>query len=76
MVVGLESSDAKASFYANQELLKNNILSQEEIFEKIDKVTTKDIQRVAQDIFKTNRLNLAMITRFKEENNFKKLLKI
>jgi predicted Zn-dependent peptidase len=76
MVLGLESSDAKASFYANQELLKNNILSQEEIFEKIDKVTTKDIQRVAQDIFKTNKLNLAMITRFKEENNFKKLLKI
>jgi predicted Zn-dependent peptidase len=76
MVLGLESSDAKASFYANQELLKNKILAPEEIFELIDRVTAGDIQRVAKEIFKTDRLNLAMITKFKEEDKFKKLLKI
>ena len=75
MVLGLESSDSQASFYGSQELLKNEILSIEEIFKKIDKIKAKDIMRVAKDIFKDEKLNLAIIGPFENNKQFKKILK-
>ena len=72
----LESSDAMASFYAAQELLEKKILTLEEIFKKIDKVTREDILKVAREIFKPEKLNLALIGPFKEKINFEKILKI
>lgn len=57
----LEASDDVASWVGVQELLKEEILQPEEVFEKIDSVSQEDIQRVAQDIFKEEKLNLAVI---------------
>jgi len=74
----LESSDAKASFYAGQELLENRILAQEEIFKKIDKVAASDILKAARDIFSPKNLNLALIGPIKDKekfnNNFLKII--
>jgi predicted Zn-dependent peptidase len=75
-ILALESSDALASFYAGQELLEKKILTPEEIFQKIDKVSQSDILKVARDIFKPERLNLALIGPFKDKKPFKKLLTI
>ncbi len=74
MVLHLESSHSKASFYAMQELLKKEILTIEDIFDKIDKVTSDDILRVSKDIFKNENLNLALIGPNKKQyNNLLKL---
>ena len=75
-VLGLESSDSLASFYGGQELLKNEIMTVEQMFKKIDKVTAGDIMRVAKDIFKNDRLDLALIGPFENEADFKKKIKI
>ena len=72
--LGLESSDAQAAFYTNQELLEDETLTPEEIFKKVDSVTSEDILRVAQDIFKFDKLNLALIGPFEEEKPFKEIL--
>jgi len=72
----LESSDALASFFAGQELLEKRILTPKEIFAEIDKVTTDDIQKVAKDIFKPEKLNLALIGPFKNKEKFERILKI
>ena len=72
----LESSDAMASFYATQELLEKKILTPEEIFKKIDMVTTEDILKLAKEIFRPEKLNLALIGPFKEKDKFQQLLKI
>ena len=61
IILKMEGSDDKASFYGMQELLKGNILSIEDIFKKIDKVTSDDIMRVAKDIIRNEKLNLALI---------------
>ncbi len=74
--LSLETSDSQASFYASQELFKKKILTPEEIFKKIDEVGINDIKKVANDIFKPQKLNLALIGPFKEKKNFEKLLKI
>lgn len=72
----LESSDVQASFFAGQELLEKKILTPKEIFAKIDKVTQDDILKVAQEIFRPEKLNLALIGPFKDKKTFEKLLKI
>ncbi|MDP2821049.1 MAG: pitrilysin family protein [bacterium] len=59
--IGMESTDAKALFFGMQEVLTNKIVSLEERFKKIDKVSKMDIKRVANDIFCPEKLNLAII---------------
>jgi predicted Zn-dependent peptidase len=74
--ISLETSDAKAFFYSGQELLEKKIMTPEEIFKKIDKVSVNDILKVARDIFREDRLNLALIGPFKDKEKFRKLLKL
>jgi len=76
LALALEVSDAKASFYGVQELFEKKILTLEEIFKKIDKVSANDILKVAKDIFRPEKLNLALIGPFKEKTKIEKLLKI
>jgi predicted Zn-dependent peptidase len=61
MNILLESSDAKASFFATQEILEKRILTPEQIFKKIDKVSQNDILELARKIFRPEKLNLALI---------------
>jgi len=72
----LESSDVLASFYAGQELLEKKILTLEEVFKKIDKVSANDILKVAKDVFQPKKLNLSLIGPFKDKKRFQKLLKL
>jgi predicted Zn-dependent peptidase len=72
----LESSDQQAIFYTMQDILEKKILTPEEIFSKIDKVSREDILKLAKDIFRSEKLNLAIIGPFQDKNKFQKLLKI
>ncbi|MCL0056699.1 insulinase family protein [Dehalococcoidia bacterium] len=72
----LEASDAQASFYASQEILKEKILTQAEIFKKIDKVSQNDILKIAKDIFRPEKLNLVIIGPFQNKTKFQQLLKL
>lgn len=74
-VMGLESSDEVAMFFASQEIKKKKIMTIQEIFSRIDKVTPGDIIRVAKDIFQANKLNLAVIGPHKNEKELEALLK-
>jgi len=73
-VLNMEQSDEQALFYVNQELLENKILTLEEKFAKIEAVTASDIQRVARDIFRPEKLNLALIGPFKDKDRFLRIL--
>ncbi len=75
-ILGMESSDALASFYGHQELFENKILTLEEKLAKIEAVTAEDVQRVAKDIFRPEKLNLALIGPFKNKAKFQRLLKL
>ncbi len=76
LALTLEPSDAQAFFCAGQEILEKKILTSEEIFKKIDKVSANDILKVAKDIFKPEKLNLALIGPFEDKSRFQKLLKL
>ncbi|KKR70463.1 MAG: Processing protease [Candidatus Nomurabacteria bacterium GW2011_GWB1_40_7] len=74
MKLSLESSDDIANFYGGQELLKRELKSTQEKAEEIRKVTAGEIQNLAKDIFKNEKLNLALIGPFKEKASFLKIL--
>ncbi len=76
MTLSLEPSDAQASFYTGQELLTNKILTLKEKCAKIDEVTTSQVRKAAQEIFKLENLNLALIGPHKDKTRFQKLLKL
>lgn len=70
----LESSHAKGLFYGEQELLEGKIIEPEEIYEKISKVTASDIRAAANEIFKPEKLNLALIGPYDDKSRFENLL--
>ena len=75
MKLSLESSDDIANFYGGQELLKRELKNAEEKAKEIRKVTATQIQKLSKQIFKDNKLNLALIGPFKDKLKFKKILK-
>lgn len=61
MALGLETSDQVADFFGEQELFYGKMMQPEEILEKIEKVTQDDILRVAQEIFRPEKVSMAVI---------------
>lgn len=75
MKLSLESTDDIASFHGTQEVLRGESKTLDDKIKKIQTVTAKDIKNLAQKIFKTQALNLAIIGPFKEKKHLEKLLK-
>ncbi len=75
MALRLESSDANAFFYGTQELLENNVLTPEDIYAKIQKVEAQEIRAVAHEVFRRDKMNLAILGPFENKEPFEKLLK-
>ena len=61
LVLGLETSNSLAMFYGGEEILEKSIMSPEELTKHFEAVTSEEIQAVANDIFKNDRLNLAVV---------------
>lgn len=85
-----EASDNIANWYAQQAItlkqqkvarsslikgIEHKILSPDDYYEKINKVTAEEIMKVAREIFVNNKLNLAIIGPFKNGREFKDILK-
>lgn len=75
-IMGMEASDEVAMFFVDQEVMKKRILTLPEIFKLIDKVTAGDILKVAKDVFRGDKLNLAVIGPHKDDKNLKKFIKL
>lgn len=78
----LESSDSVANWYARQAILfkeqkrENKLLTPEEYYTLIKKVSAEDISRVAKKIFIKQKLNLAVIGPYKDKREFEKMLSL
>ena len=74
MAMHLESSDDIVGYLVDQEALKGEIVLPKDRYEKIDAVTSEDIRRVAEMIFRSDRLNLAVIGPQKSAKKLEKML--
>lgn len=74
LALSLESSNALAFYVGGEEVSTGKPLTVEEVFSKIDAVTAGEVQKTAQEIFKKESLNLAIIGPFKAKERFEELL--
>jgi len=78
MALGMEMSDAVAGYCAENEFFFHRIEQPEEYLEKIEKVSQNDILKIASDMFKPNKMSMAVIGAHedaqKKEEFYKKLI--
>jgi predicted Zn-dependent peptidase len=61
MVLGLESSGARMSSLARQQMYYGRFFSVDEITAEVDRVTSTDIQRLANDLLRPEVLTLTLL---------------
>jgi predicted Zn-dependent peptidase len=69
LTLSLEDSFTLAAWYARQELLGPEVFDPGDVLEHFEAVQSADIQRVAQELFRTERLKLAVVGPFGEDGN-------
>jgi len=76
IILHLENSSELAEWYAKQSVLTSEVLTPEQKFALFDKVTLEDIKKVANEVFKKEYINLAMIGPLDGSDKFRKLLEL
>ena len=74
LYLNLETTDSIAEFYAAQEITTGKLKTPQELEKIIRKVTAKDIMEVAKDIFRNDKLNLAVVGNVVGQRAIKKTL--
>jgi predicted Zn-dependent peptidase len=69
-VLRTETPQGLIMYGLNREVLEGKVLEPEELLAKVDEVTAEDVQRVAQDIIGADKLRLAVIGPFDDEERF------
>jgi predicted Zn-dependent peptidase len=76
LLMGLEDSRSVASWVGSQELTYGEIKTPEEVMERIEAVTRDDVQELADELFQTDKLSLALIGPYSDEAKFRSLMSI
>lgn len=73
-LIGLEASNAVASFVGGEEMLTGTPMTIDEVFAKIDAVSSDDICAVAKETIRLEKLSCAMIGPIKNQQPLEKIL--
>ena len=76
ILLRMEDTRAVSDWLGAQELLTGRLRTIDEVAELIDAVTPIDVQRLAGELFVTERLNLAIVGPFRSTRRFLPLLRI
>lgn len=74
LALALEDTSDVSSFFGDQELFCQKVLTPEEVFKLIDKVTMDEVNYEAKRLFVPERLNLAIIGPYENDEEFKKII--
>ncbi len=70
----MEDTRAVSSWIGAQELIRDEILTVDEILAAIEAVTADDLLRISRDLLSTDRMHLAIVGPYRSEARFEKLL--
>ena len=76
MLLRMEDSRSVAMWMGAQETLTGRVRTVDEVVERLDDVSTEDIERVAADIIREDKLNLAVVGPYRSDRRFRSLLKL
>ncbi|HEX2045519.1 MAG TPA: pitrilysin family protein [Gaiellaceae bacterium] len=74
LVLSLEDPKGMILFALRDEVLEGRVREPEDVLAGLDAVTREDVQRVARDVIRDERLNLALIGPFDDPERFERLL--
>ena len=74
LLLRMEDTRSVAGWMGAQELLTGRILTVDDVVQIIDAIRPADLQRVAQELFVTEKLNLAIVGPYRSERRFTELL--
>jgi predicted Zn-dependent peptidase len=74
LFLGLESSDAVANFWGQQEILLNESKKPQDFMKEIASVKAADVQNVANEVFLRRAIRLALIGPYKNEKKLTTIL--
>jgi predicted Zn-dependent peptidase len=75
LALALEDTSDVSGFFGDQELFSDKVLTPEEVFKMVDKVTMDEVNFEAKRLFVPERLNLAIIGPYENDSSFAKLIK-
>ena len=76
LLLALEDSRIVANWFGAQEMLNGRILTVDEVISLIDSITIEDLRRVAQQLFISEKLNLAVVGPVEQKRELAKILKL
>jgi predicted Zn-dependent peptidase len=76
LLLRMEDTRSVSGWLGVQELLTGKVKSVDDVVEQVDAVTVEDLRRVANDLFRTERLAMAIVGPFRSEKRFAPLLKL
>ena len=74
LLMGFEDSRSVAAWIGSQESTYGEIKTPEEVMEKIDAVTAEEVQELARELFRPDRLSLALLGPYTDPKPFARLL--
>jgi predicted Zn-dependent peptidase len=74
LLMGLEDSRSVASWVGSQELVYGEIKTPEEVMEEIEAVTAEQVHELSNELFRADRLSLALIGPYDDDSKFADLL--
>ncbi|MDQ3411576.1 MAG: insulinase family protein, partial [Chloroflexota bacterium] len=76
LLMGLEDSRSVAGWIGSQEATYGEIRTPEQVMEKIEAVTVEEVQELAGELFRDERLSLALVGPYDDEPKFRDLLRL
>src|SRR5687768_528572 len=76
LLMGLEDSRSVAGWIGSQESTYGEIKTPEEVMEKIEAVTRAEVFELSQELFRSDRLSLALIGPYEDKAPFEELLRL
>ena len=76
ILLHLEDTFANAQWFGRQEILSQEVLSVDDVMERLDAVTARDVQDIAQQLIDASQYRLAAIGPFEDKAVFEELLNL
>ena len=76
LLLRMEDTRSVSGWLGVQEILTGRVRSVDEVVENVEAVTTEDLRRVANDLFRTDRLAMALVGPYRSERRFASVLKL